>query len=73
MEAARELKVLPFHPREKSKQELSLDRSVDELVDVMRELSLVEKQTGRTGLPQRVFLAFSYVLSDAMHLAGVKS
>lgn len=73
MEAAKELKVLQFQPREKTRREASLDKSVDELVDVMRELFLVEKQTGRTGLPQRVFLAFTYTLSCAMHLAGVKS
>lgn len=72
MEVAKMPMVIQFQPREKTKREVSLDKSVDDLVNVMRELILVEKQTGRTGLSQRVFLAFSYTLSDAMHLAGVR-
>lgn len=39
-------------------------------MDTMRELVLVEKLTGRAGLPQRVCLAFSDALMCAMRLAG---
>ena len=44
-------------------------RSMDDLVDTMRELVLVEQLTGRAGLPQRVCLAFSDALMCAMRVA----
>lgn len=69
MESRGNLTVIQTHPRERTKREVSLSRSVEDLVNVMQELILVEKQTGRTGLPQRVFLAFSDTLGAAMHIA----
>lgn len=69
---AENLKVISFQPTEKKKKELRFDKSVDNLMDAMSELFLVEKMTGRTGLPHRVCLAFSNALLDAMRLAEVR-
>lgn len=63
------LAVMSFPKMEKTKKEVNFDRSMDYLVETMSELFLVEKMTGRTGLPQRVYLAFSEVLQCAMKLA----
>lgn len=52
--AAGTLKVIQFQQPEKSRQEVALDRSIDDLVAIMRELDMVGKMTGRIGLPQRV-------------------
>lgn len=62
--------VIQLPMGELAKRERALDRSMDDLVDTMRELVLVEKLTGRAGLPQRVCLAFSDALMCAMRLAG---
>lgn len=56
------LNVIQFQASERTKREIALDRSMGDLVDTMRELVLVEKLTGRAGLPQRVCLAFSDAL-----------
>lgn len=40
--------VLPV--KEKSKQEAALERDIDSLIDVFRELHEVEKMTGRAAL-----------------------
>ena len=69
---AREFRVFSFKPSEKSKREVALDKSVDALVDAMRELALVERMTCRSGLSQRVCLAFVDVLVDSMHLVNGK-
>lgn len=61
--------VIPFQMGEQGKNGRALDRSIDDLVDAMRELVLVEKLTGRAGLPQRVCLAFSDALMCAMRVA----
>lgn len=66
------LAVIPFQRKEKTKKEVNFDRSMDYLVETMGELFLVEKMTGRTGLPQRVYLAFSEALQCAMKLAEVQ-
>lgn len=52
-----------------TKREIALEQSMDSLTETMRELFLVEKETGRKGLPQRVFLSFSDALQCAMKLA----
>ena len=52
------LNVINLQVGERTKQEIAFDRSMDDLVDTMRELVLVEQLTGRAGLPQRVYLAF---------------
>lgn len=69
---SRAFKVLSFQPSEKSKREVALDKSMNALVDAMRELALVEKMTCRTGLSQRVCLAFVDVLVESMHLVNGK-
>lgn len=63
------LNVIQFQVGERTKQEMAFDRSMDDLVDTMRELMLVEQLTGRAGLPQRVCLAFSDALMCAMRVA----
>lgn len=65
--------VIQLQMSERMKQEVALDRSIDDLVDAMRELVLVEKLTGRAGLPQRVYLAFSGVLMYAIRFAGCEN
>lgn len=65
--------VIQLQMSERTKQEVALDRSVGDLVDTMRELVLVEKLTGRAGLPQRVYLAFSGVLMYAIRFAGCEN
>lgn len=65
--------VIPLQIGEQTKTERALNRSIDDLVDAMRELVLVEKLTGRAGLPQRVYLAFSGVLMYAIRFAGCEN
>lgn len=65
--------VIPLQIVEQTKTERTLNRSIDDLVDAMRELVLVEKLTGRAGLPQRVYLAFSGVLMYAIRFAGCEN
>ena len=67
------LNVIQFQASERTKREIALDRSMGDLVDTMRELMLVEKLTGRAGLPQRVCLAFSDALMCAMRFAGCEN
>lgn len=67
------LNVINLQVGERTKQEIAFDRSMDDLVDTMRELMLVEKMTGRAGLPQRVCLAFSDALMCAMRFAGCEN
>ncbi len=66
---AREIKVISFPASEKTEKEIDLDREVDYLVSVMRELILVEKLTGRKGLPSRVLVSVHGILSAALRLA----
>lgn len=65
--AERDFKVIHFP--EKSKLELNLEQSVSDLVDAMRELKELGRMTGREGLPERVYLAFTSVLLGATSLA----
>ena len=65
--------VIPLPMGEHANRERALDRSMGDLVDTMRELVLVEKLTGRAGLPQRVCLAFSDALMCAMRFAGCEN
>lgn len=67
------LNVINLQVGERTKQEIAFDRSMDDLVDTMRELVLVEKMTGRAGLPQRVCWAFSDALMCAMRFAGCEN
>ena len=59
------LKVIPISAGEASKQRAALDRDVDGLIDVFRELHEVEKLTGRAGLSARVRVAFANILRSA--------
>ena len=65
------MNIVPIPVKENAKQEQNFTQSIDDLKEVMRELVLVEKMTGRAGLPQRVYLAFSGVLMCAARLAEV--
>lgn len=65
--------VIQLPMGEYTKRECALDRSMGDLVDTMRELVLVEKMTGRAGLPQRVCWAFSDALMCAMRFAGCEN
>ena len=65
--------VIQLPMGERTKRERALNRSVDDLVDTMRELVLVEKLTGRSGLPQRVCLTFSDALMCAMRFVGCEN
>lgn len=67
-----DLKVLSFPASERPKRVVAFERSMDSLTETMSELFLVEKMTGRKGLPQRVYLAFSDALHCAMKLAEVQ-
>ncbi len=62
-------KVVLLPQKEQTKREAALDRDTHYLAEVMAELFLVEKMTGRTGLPKRVCLAFNDVLISAVSLA----
>lgn len=52
-----------------TKREAAFDRDMHDLMEVMDELFLVEKMTGRTGFPQRVCWLFSNALMSAMRLS----
>lgn len=67
--AAGELEVISFPEREKTKQEIKLEKSKSDLVDTMRELVEVERMTGHEGLSARVYITFTSILMDAVHLA----
>lgn len=66
----RAVRVIPLQPNEKTRREIAFDRSMDSLMEAMRELRLAEKVTGRSGLPERVCFAFGDALMCAMRLAG---
>lgn len=57
---------------ERTKREAALSRSMDDLIEAVYELRLVEKMTGRSGLPERVCLAFSGALMSAVRLEAWK-
>lgn len=67
--AERAFKVLQFQPKEKAEQEMSLEQSINDLVDIMRELDRIGKVVGWIGLPERVYLAFSHTLMHSLKLA----
>lgn len=74
MESAEKRSGLVLFPqKEQTKREAAFERGMQELTEAMDELFLVEKMTGRTGLPQRVCLAFSDVLMTAMRLSAEKT
>lgn len=57
---------------ERTVKEAYLSTSMDYLTEVMGELVLVARLTGRTGMPQRVYQAFNEVFSSAISLAEEK-
>ena len=61
--------VIPVHTSEAVKRETALDRDVDALIDVFRELHEVERMTGRTGLSARVRLSITNIMMSADKLA----
>lgn len=63
------LTVFPVPVKEKTKKEIAFEQSMGYLAETMGELFLVEKMTGRAGLPQRVYLAFSETIQSAIRLA----
>lgn len=65
--------VVLLPQNEQTKREAAFDRGMRDLMEAMDELFLVEKMTGRTGLPQRVCLAFSDALMSAMRLSDEKT
>lgn len=65
-----ELHVIQFQSKRRSRREIAFDKSMDDLLEAMRELRLIEKMTGRSGLPERVCLAFSDTIMCAMRLTG---
>ncbi|NCE66330.1 hypothetical protein D1159_17575 [Pseudoflavonifractor sp. 524-17] len=67
------LNVIQPQVSERTKWEIALGQSMGDLADTMRELVLVEKLTGRAGLPQRVCLAFSDALMCAMRFSGCEN
>lgn len=50
--------------REKSKREAALERDMDFLIDVFRELHKIEAMTGRAGLSARVRICIADVLAS---------
>lgn len=64
--------IIPIPVKEKSEKEIAFAQSMDYLAETMGELFLVEKMTGRTGLPQRVYLAFSEAIQSAMRVANAE-
>lgn len=69
MKTARELSVITFQPKEKTKWEATAAKRVDDLMEVVNELLLVEKMTNRNGLALQACIALSNVLLSAMRLA----
>lgn len=64
-------KVINMPKAEMTKQEVDLIKSVDDLVEAMRELHQVEKMTGKTGLTARVYLAVTGVMMAAIRVTDV--
>lgn len=63
-------RVIPIPTGKRFKRETKLDRDVEALVDVFRELHEVERMTGRTGLSARVRLSIANIMMSADKLAG---
>lgn len=60
--------------REKRDRQLeTLYGGIDCLMEVMSELVEAERITGYKGLPERVYIAFSSALGNAMHLARTEA
>lgn len=62
-------KVTPFPTSKRFRRQTALDRAMEDLVDVFRELHEFERMTGRTGLSARVRLSIADALSAADRLA----
>lgn len=65
----RGFQVITFPESGKTRQEIRLEKSVSDLVDMMRELEALGRMTGREGLPERVYLTVCNVLADATRFA----
>lgn len=61
--------IIPIPNNETTKREAALDRDVDALIDVFRELHEVERMTGRTGLSARVRLSVMNIMMSADKIA----
>lgn len=64
--------IISFPESEKTKQEIMLEKSVSDLVDMMRELADLGRMTGREDLPRHVYLTVCNVLADATRFAIAK-
>lgn len=62
-------RVILIPTSKRFKREAALDRDVEALVDVFRELHEVERMTGRTGLSARVRLSVMNIMMSADKLA----
>lgn len=62
-------KVIPIPVSEASKRKAALDRDVEALIDVFRELHEIEIATGRSGLSARLRIAISGILTNADKVA----
>lgn len=65
----RDFQVISFPESAKTKQEIMLEKSVSDLVDMMRELEDLGRVTGREDLPRHVYLTVCNVLADATRFA----
>lgn len=54
---------------DRNKRMETLEKGKFALMEAMAELVEVEQLTGRTGLPQRVSIAFSSIIADAIRWA----
>lgn len=66
------MSVISIPTSETTKQESALDRDVEALIDVFRELREVEHMTGRTGLSARVRLSIMNIMQAADKAACVQ-
>ena len=67
--AEKKLELISFPERERTKLEVRLEKSKLDLVETFCELQAVEQMTAHEGLSARVYIAFTSVLMDALHLA----
>ncbi len=64
--------IIPFQKIQERKQanlKTSLEQRVSDLLDAMGELVEVEQMTGRKGLMEKVYFAYTRILLDVMYLA----
>lgn len=64
-------RVISIPTGKRFEREAKLDRDVEALVDVFRELHEVERMTGRTGLSARVRLSIFNIIMSAYKFSQV--